>query len=345
MDQDPKKLVGIPGELTSRAVEGIVSSASAIYDYDEQKFQSQINKEKANKILDGSVGNFVTFDASGNLIDSGKSEDSFSKDYNDLTNIPMVNDVSVYGSMTGADLGLVDASDGWGLSKNDYTDAEHQWVLSQMYGEIAQIAQENYKGTTDADVTTLIKDEDRQKTMTVTVTTKFFDTFVDSVIPQGWNGSNGAYTKDVTATTSSQTIQSATFTYTPSSGDYKDITVTYKSSAKTLSVIYPAYYGLISSNNKDTILGQANNLTGRKTSSYSNSNEEVLNISGEDKWFCILTRGTASAKQLGMSILTDSPYTNCSFYRNGFEMQGYKLYVSKNPISETIRVDLNITLQ
>lgn len=45
-------------------------------------------------------------------------------DYTDLTNKPKINGVTISGSKTGADLGLVDAETGKGLSENDFTDAE-----------------------------------------------------------------------------------------------------------------------------------------------------------------------------------------------------------------------------
>lgn len=44
-------------------------------------------------------------------------------DYSDLTNKPSINSVTLSGNKTGADLGLVNAENGKGLSTNDFTDA------------------------------------------------------------------------------------------------------------------------------------------------------------------------------------------------------------------------------
>jgi hypothetical protein len=408
MVQDPQKLVGIPGELTSKAVEGIVSSASAIYDYDKQKFQNQINDEKANKILDGSAGNFVTFDSSGNLVDSGKNEESFSKDYNNLTNIPTINDVSVYGNMTGsdlglidrvssdssgyfavftsdggiistgvtpesmttnynnltnkpsvngitienditgADLGLVDASDGWGLSQNDYTDRDMQWVHDKIADELRAEALGKYSVTTDSSPTSFVRDMKTEETMTVTVTVKFDGSNVNvNNTPDEWSSpSTGVYTKQSTSSVAAQAWE-----YTPSSGKYEGISLNKNSSTKSISGIYPAYYGIVPSENTsniDDMVGQYLNTSGTRTTTAVSSDKSFANTTGQQAWLWILTHGTATARQSGTSILRD--YSTVSFTspnNTDITMSGYKLYISKNPIGAGLplsNVSVNITL-
>lgn len=51
-------------------------------------------------------------------------------DYENLTNQPQVNGETLIGDKTGADLGLVDAEEGKGLSTNDYDDAEKSAVAA-----------------------------------------------------------------------------------------------------------------------------------------------------------------------------------------------------------------------
>lgn len=47
-------------------------------------------------------------------------------DYEDLTNQPQINGQTLMGDQTGAELGLVDAEEGKGLSTNDFTDAAEE---------------------------------------------------------------------------------------------------------------------------------------------------------------------------------------------------------------------------
>ena len=58
--------------------------------------------------------------------------------YADIANKPQINNNTLAGNLTGADLGLVDAEDGKGLSANDYTDADKNKLSG-----IASGAQEN----------------------------------------------------------------------------------------------------------------------------------------------------------------------------------------------------------
>lgn len=56
-----------------------------------------------------------------------------SSDYTDLTNKPSINSVTLQGSLTSADLGLVSAVAGKDLSTNDYTNAEKAKVTALVY--------------------------------------------------------------------------------------------------------------------------------------------------------------------------------------------------------------------
>ena len=58
-----------------------------------------------------------------NTIYSVPNGGSGTSDYTELTNKPQINNNTLSGNMTGADLGLVDAVSGKGLSTNDFTDA------------------------------------------------------------------------------------------------------------------------------------------------------------------------------------------------------------------------------
>lgn len=121
MERDPRQLVRIPGELTSTSVNGIVSSAEEIYDYRIGENQEAVNKktenhlsQKADKIEGGVVGNLVAIGPNGTLVDSGGTGGGGgggTSNYNQLTNRPQLNDVTVEGNHNGAYYGLVDQTD------------------------------------------------------------------------------------------------------------------------------------------------------------------------------------------------------------------------------------------
>lgn len=88
-------------------------------------------------------------------------------------------------------------------------------------------------------------DTDATVTLTVTVTTKFNGTLTDAdSTPSGWTkSSTGTYTKSLTAATGS--IGAAAFSLTPdASSKYKNCTTVSKNStAKSITVVNPIYYG------------------------------------------------------------------------------------------------------
>ena len=73
--------------------------------------------------------------------------------YNDLTHLPTVNGHEFKGTMTGSDIGLVDAESGKSLSSNDYTDADKaivDGVTSALSGKADKVA-----SSTNGDVASL----------------------------------------------------------------------------------------------------------------------------------------------------------------------------------------------
>lgn len=58
------------------------------------------------------------------LVDSSGGGSGGTTDYSDLSNKPQINSVTLDGNKSSADLGLVSAESGKGLSSNDFTTAE-----------------------------------------------------------------------------------------------------------------------------------------------------------------------------------------------------------------------------
>lgn len=69
MERDVSKLIKVPGEMTSAAVNHIVAAAIDIYDYNQKEYQEIINSRLQSQIDD---------------IDDWESPDSIPLDYIDL---------------------------------------------------------------------------------------------------------------------------------------------------------------------------------------------------------------------------------------------------------------------
>lgn len=334
------------------------SSLSGVMDSSGQFSQHQINEalaakagdvgDKMDKATPDSSGYFAVFNSEGNVISTGVQPESMITNYNNLTNKPTINGVDVSNNMTGADLGLVDASDGWGLSQNNYTDRDMQWVRDKIADELRDEALGKYIITTDANPTSFVRDIKSEETMTVTVTLKFNGSNVDAnFIPTGWGKSEtGVYSRQSTSSVSTQAWE-----YTPSSGKYEGIQMSKNSSSKSINGIYPAYYGIVPSgdtSNINNMVSQYLNTSSTRTTTSVNSDKSFTNETGQQAWLWILTHGTATARQSGTSILQNPTTVNFISPNNGsITMSGYKLYISKNPIGVGLplsNVSINITL-
>lgn len=293
-------------------------------------------------------GYFAVFTSDGGIVSTGVTPESMTTNYNNLTNKPTINGVDVSNNMTGADLGLVDASDGWGLSQNNYTDRDMQWVRDKIAAELRDEALGKYIITTDANPTSFVRDIKSEETMTVTVTLKFNGSNVDAnFVPTGWGKSEtGVYLRQSTSSVSAQAWE-----YTPSSGKYEGIQMSKNSSSKSINGIYPAYYGIVPSgdtSNINNMVSQYLNTSSTRTTTSVNSDKSFTNETGQQAWLWILTHGTATARQSGTSILQNPTTVSFISPNNGsITMSGYKLYISKNPIGVGLplsNVSINITL-
>mgnify|MGYP007032339385 CR=1 FL=1 len=300
-----------------------------------------------NRVPDSS-GYFAVFTSDGGIVSTGVKPESMVTNYENLTSKPTINDVTVNGNMTGADLGLVDASDGWGLSQNNYTDRDMQWIHDKIAAELRDEALGKYTITTDANPTSFVRDIKSEETMTVTVTLEFYGSNVDpDFTPTGWGKSEtGVYTKQSTSSVSTQAWE-----YTPPSGKYEGIQMSKDSSSKSITGIYPAYYGIVPSgdtSNINNMVSQYLNTSDTRTTTSVNSDKSFTNETGQQAWLWILTYGTATARQSGTSILQNPTTLSFISPNNGnITMSEYKLYISKNPIGVGLplsNVSINITL-
>ena len=189
--------------------------------------------------------------------------------------------------------------------------------------------------------------------MTVTVTLRFDGDLVDAdAIPNGWtHQSTGVYTKTLDEP---GTVDAQQWSYTPG-GVYEERTAVKSSPAKSLTVVYPAYWGIFPSNtvNRDiTAVVAALYAQGRRvTANMSNNVVNVPNNTEEAVWLWIVTKGSATAlsNEFNVSVVND-PVSGMEFTSpidGEIDLNGYKAYVSKNsaaPGHGTGNVKLSINL-
>lgn len=206
--------------------------------------------------------------------------------------------------------------------------APYNWVMQKMRDELYDLAMEKFSVGTVAVDDTFITDVVTSTTMVVTVTVKFDNVKVDAdETPSGWTRtSTGTYTKSVTGASGS--VTAAEFSYTPTSGQFEGITVAKNSTQKNISAINPIFYGFATTNDQAQLASVIGTLTRRTTRLQQVA--DLANNTGGVAYYWILTKSTATATQLGSTIL-NAPIPNKSFTSTqnpSITMTGYNLYIS-----------------
>lgn len=206
--------------------------------------------------------------------------------------------------------------------------APYNWVMQKMRDELYDLAMEKFSVGTVAVDDTFITDVVTSTTMVVTVTVKFDNVKVDAdETPSGWTRtSTGTYTKSVTGASGS--VAAAEFSYTPTSGQFEGITVAKNSTQKNISAINPIFYGFATTNDQAQLASVIGTLTRRTTRLQQVA--DLVNNTGGVAYYWILTKSTATATQLGSTIL-NAPIPNKSFIstqNSSITMTEYNLYIS-----------------
>lgn len=229
------------------------------------------------------------------------------------------------------------ANNGSGLSA-----AEKNWVKTQVEGALKTEAAQCLTVTTStgttyyADTTTAAS---RTRTISVSLSWKEGDAEAVSVAadstPTGWTKDGNSYKYALNDTTRS--VAATTFNYTipASNAKYGGITVSKASTARSISVVNPAWIGLYESNDAANVAAAvaAINASGRKT---ANVNEKMTltNSENKTKWLWIVTKTSASATQLGQSVLNAAAdaINFVSPNNANITLSGYKVYISKSSV-------------
>lgn len=182
-------------------------------------------------------------------------------------------------------------------------------------------------------------DQKETDTLTVTVTLKFKGTLVDADSSTSGLGSwtrqsTGVYTRTVSG---QGTIAAMTWKYTPPGTEYGGRTAQKTTAARTLTKVWPAYWGIYPGNNAaptdiTDIVAELNGQH-RVTANTSLANADISNTTGQTCWLWIVTRNTATAEPAatpGISMMND-PAAGKEFTSpadNSISLGGYKAYIS-----------------
>ena len=177
-------------------------------------------------------------------------------------------------------------------------------------------------------------DEQATSSMTVTVTLKFVDA---DAKPTGWTRQSlGVYTKSVSG---SGTVAAQSWSYTPD-GVYEQRTAVKNSPSRSLSAVYPAYWGIYPGNIEHSdrdltpIVAQLYAQNRRVTQNMPTTVVNVPNNTQEDVWLWIITKGSATATPESFDIsMMESPVSDVFFtspINAELDLTGYKAYVSIN---------------
>lgn len=172
--------------------------------------------------------------------------------------------------------------------------------------------------------------------MTVTVTTRFDGDLVDAdATPDGWSHpSLGTYTKTLA---NPGTVNAQEWSYTPG-GVYGSRVAVKNSPARSLSAVYPAYWGIFPGNEStqrditDVVASLA--AQHRVTANMPETVVDVPNGTAEDCWLWIVTKGDARATPEAFDItMLQDPDTGEEFtspVNNSIQLDGYNAYISIN---------------
>lgn len=289
-------------------------------------FVNRIDSSLGTAFDDISTNSKNIGDVSNNL---NTTKTTLSNAINDVSTLAEQNEASIQGVISGA-------IPAWGT----LTNAQIDWIKKKMQEELSEEALKLYSVSTSGGAT-FYSDETAAASMTssVTVTLTYNGTsqVKADTTPSGWTQntpSTGKYTYTKTATTSAA-VSATTFQYTVPSSDpsYGGITVSRNSTAKSVSVVNPAYYGIVNSKSTGTISTFIKNLT-RITARLSTTTS-IKNTTGSAGYLVIVTKSTATATQLGLSIL-DAATSGISFTspkNSAITMSGYNVYFSTNSVA------------
>ena len=183
-------------------------------------------------------------------------------------------------------------------------------------------------------------------TMTVSVNTLFDNELVDiDTIPDGWTRTGlGTYAQSIRGTfDENNTIKSQLFTY-----EYNKLRISKSSEEKTISMVFPAYYGLTDSNigiYSPEDMTQFIRVLTRTTNSIENQPITIQNTSRNSLFMWFVTLGKAE-------VIVNSNPLRMDLYTGGFvspfnseiKLDKYNFYIFPKPVEPQTSISINLTL-
>lgn len=215
----------------------------------------------------------------------------------------------------------------WTVNHTPAQTAAIDWAVQKRAAELQTTADGLWQVSTAVSGQNYVADLATQTTMTVTVTTKFNGTAVDcNATPSGWTKTGtGTYTRSVTGASGS--VASATFTYTISGGTYDGLTVSKNSSAKSITVSYPAWHGFTTSNDAADLATVLSSLT--RVTSFSSTTGALHNPLAAEAYYWIVTHNNATLTDTMTGNMLNASVNGQSITSNGITLSGYKVFISR----------------
>ena len=215
----------------------------------------------------------------------------------------------------------------WTASHTPAQTAAIDWAVQKRAAELQAAANEKWVVTTAASGQNYVADIATSTNMEVTVTTKFNNTLVDcNTTPTGWTRiSTGTYRRSVTG--ASGTVAAASFTYTISGGTYDGLTVSKNSSAKSITVSYPAWHGFATSNDAADLATVLSSLT--RVTSFSSTTGALHNPLAAEAYYWIITHNNATLTDTMTGNMLNASVNGQSITSNGIALSGYKVFISR----------------
>ncbi len=195
------------------------------------------------------------------------------------------------------------------------------------------------------------------ESLTVQVALTFNGTPVDAdpdtVGLSNWTKqSTGVYTRTVTG---SGTIGAMSWRYTPPGDTYGGQTAVRSTAARTLTKVWPAYWGMVATNDTNTgidaIADDLANNQHRETASFSNRLIDVEGDPKKDMWLWVMVRNSATVVDATFNTSVVNAPVNLAAFESpknaNIELSGYKAYVTTWPIEANVpgyQAKLSITL-
>ena len=214
------------------------------------------------------------------------------------------------------------------------------WAREKREAELSAEALAKFDISTTASGQSYVADQQSTTTMVVTATLTFDNVAVDAdETPTGWlktPNTTGVYTKTI-GNAATGTVAAQSFDYTPGAGKYAGIKCTKSSTAKSIVVVYPIWFGFIPSNVAADFISEgvldvsAAGLSGltRQTTNKTINKGALNNGTANTAWYWALTHNNATAVDTMTSANMFNSKVDTKVLSNGYTLNGYKLFISK----------------